>query len=160
MASYYIRLPLQTSGGGGPSSNVNVVSSVLPTGASTAANQAATNTKLDTIAANTSKSAVKNYYNEVLAVPVGVLTVLVTKNVTANSKLTLASFSGTNWGEYRVLLNGSVLEKVRTNVSGAINSEVSFSSGVALVSGDVVQVSVLNSRTSAGDYNARLLIEE
>ncbi len=161
MASYYIRLPVETvANGGGPATNVNVVSSVLPSGASTSANQVATNTKLDAIAANTTKTSVKNYYNEVLAVSVGVTTVLLTKNVTAASKLMLASFSGTNWAEYKVLLNGSVLEKARTYVSGAINLEVNFSSGILLSSGDVIQVSVLNSRTSAGSFNARLLIEE
>lgn len=188
MASFYIRLPLETTTGGGTTSNVNVVSSALPSGASTAAKQDVISGKLDTviselgavnseldsqttvlnfidaelgtIAANTAKGSLKNYYSEVVAVAVGVSTILVSKTVSVASKLKSVHFSGTNWGEFTVLVNGSLIDKARTNVSGPLNSGSEFGDGLALVSGDLVQVSVVNSRTSAGDYNARLLIEE
>lgn len=44
--------------GGGPSTDVNVLSSALPTGAATSANQTTGNTNLSTIATNTTKSAI------------------------------------------------------------------------------------------------------
>lgn len=54
MASIYIKLPLEsgTISGTPPSGSVAVTSSALPNGASTAANQAITNNKLDTLHAD------------------------------------------------------------------------------------------------------------
>ena len=50
MASKYIKLPVElAASGGGVVSDVNVLSSALPTGASTSAQQTSTNTKLDSV---------------------------------------------------------------------------------------------------------------
>lgn len=196
MASIYVKLPIETTSGGGPASNVNVVSSVLPTGAATAARQDITNTKLDAVNAeldtqtaqlnlidlelqdaNTSLASIdskltaplsvvvnsgttKSYYSEILAVASGVYTNILSHSVTVNSRLKLAQSSGTNIAEYEVVLNGSVLDKQRTNFGAQLNCCFKFENGLPLVSGDSVVVRAKHSRPSLSDFNAKIIIEE
>jgi hypothetical protein len=189
VASLYVKLPIEPTSGGGPSSNVNVVSSVLPNGAATAARQDSTNAKLDIQtgqlnlidvelqAANASLDSIdakltaplsvvvnsgttKNYYSEVLAVASGLYANILTHTVTVNSRLKLASSSGSNIAEYEVVLNGLVLDKQRTNFGAPLNCCFSFQNGVALVSGDFVIVRAKHERSTLSDFNAKIIIEE
>lgn len=102
-----------------------------------------------------------NYYNEVTAVASGVLTTIQTYTVAvANASLQLVDVSGTNIATYTVLLNGNPLIKKVTYFSGEFNEDFSFASGLGLVSGDVVTVTVLHNRPTVGDFNSRILVSE
>lgn len=102
----------------------------------------------------------KNYYNEISAVASGVYTTILTKTVSVDSKLKLVSVSGTNIAEFEVVLNGLTVDKQRTNHGSALNCLFSFENGVSLVPADVVLVRVKHNRPTAGDFNAKFIIEE
>lgn len=166
--------------------NVAVTSSVLPTGAATDAELSAiqgsimdaeisNNEKLDLIDAklgeintkltapisvNFSTNENKNYYAEILNVASGSYTNVLSFTVTVNSKLKAIQSSGTNIAEYEVVLNGSVLDKQRTNFGTTLNCFFSFQNGVTLVSGDSVIVRAKHERPSLSNFNAKIIIEE
>lgn len=106
------------------------------------------------------KENIKNYYSEITSVASGVSSVILTKVVTVPSRLLFAEFSGSNIAEYVITLNGTTLDKKRTQFGASLNDQFSYPSGISLVPTDSVVVSVLHSRPYAGDFNAKLNIEE
>jgi hypothetical protein len=104
--------------------------------------------------------AVKNYYNEVLAVSSGSYATVLSKTVTLSSKLKLVQSSGTNIAEYEVVLNGSVVDKQRTNFGTQLNCLFSFENGISLVAGDVLVLRARHDRPYTADFNAKFILEE
>jgi hypothetical protein len=102
----------------------------------------------------------KNYYNEILSVASGTLSTILSKTVSVNSKFKTVQVSGTNIAEFEVVLNGTVVDKQRTNFGTGLNLQFKFENGLALIPTDVVLVRVLHNRPSLGDFNAKFIIEE
>lgn len=103
----------------------------------------------------------KNYFNETLAVASGVLTTLQTYTVIAPSAtLYEINVTGTNIAKYTVLLNSVTIAQELTYFGGNLDEIFSFSVGLPLVTGDVVQVKVIHNRPSVGDFTSRILVAE
>lgn len=103
---------------------------------------------------------VKNYYNEILSVASGTFSTVLSKTVSLNSKLQVIQVSGTNIAEFEVVLNGSVIDKQRSNFGTPLNCIFSFENGISLVPADVVSVRARHDRPSLADFNAKFLIKE
>jgi hypothetical protein len=104
--------------------------------------------------------AVKNYYNEILAVSSGSYVTILTKTVSVNSKLKLIQSSGTNIAAYEIVLNGNVIDKQRTNFGTQLNCSFSFENGISLISGDVLSIRARHDRPYSADFNAKFILEE
>ena len=109
------------------------------------------------------KGTVINTYNEVLSVASGITTTLTTYTVPSGRRgyLVVCEYSGENIATYVVNINGNPQDKKRTNYGTSLNAFTAFNSnsntGVALNSGDVVTVTVIQNGTSVADYNARIV---
>jgi peptidoglycan hydrolase CwlO-like protein len=167
---------------------ISAASLPLPAGASTAALQTAGNSILTDIetelqAANVSLVSIdshvdgleaslvsidskltikpiKNYYNEILSISSGSVNTILSKTVSLGSRLKTVQVSGTNIAEYEVLLNGSVIDKQRSNFGTSLNCSFTFENGITLVPADVLLVRVRHDRPSTGNFNAKFIIEE
>lgn len=104
------------------------------------------------------KDLIHNYYNEVLSVASGAETTIISKVILVLSRLKLITVSGTNIAEYKVILNGVVIDKLRTQFGSALNAELKFD-GISLSPTDVLEVKVLHLRPSMGNFNTKLIIE-
>lgn len=105
----------------------------------------------------------KNIYAEVSSVANNVLTTIISYTVpaTKSAYLKLASCSGENIAEYRVLLNGVVISKARTMWGASFNHDFSFADeGVSLTSNDVIEVKVIHLRPHVAGFNVNLQIKE
>lgn len=103
---------------------------------------------------------VKNYYNEILSISSGSVNTVLSKTVSVASKLKTVQVSGTNIAEYEVVLNGSVIDKQRSNFGTSLNCLFTFENGISLVPTDVLLVRVRHDRPSTGNFNAKFIIEE
>jgi len=108
-----------------------------------------------------------NEFNEVLGVGSGIPTMIVQyiAPVGMAAFLQLVEATGTNIGEYEVVLNGTPIAKRRTYFSGGLDVEFPFSgqpsaNGLELSPGDVVEVFGTHSRPMLGDFAARIQIVE
>lgn len=107
-----------------------------------------------------------NAFNQVSAVPSGVLTQIVSYTVPAlqQNVLERVSVSGENIALYTVLINGTPVDMQRTYFGGALNTQFDFTSsgnlGTVLSSGDVVSVTVLHNRPDAADFESRIQMSQ
>ena len=104
-------------------------------------------------------------FNEINAVPAGVLTTIITHTipVTALSqRLQRINCSGDNISKYIVYINGQIIDISRTYFGSELNTAFDYTNdsnvGRALMLGDVIEVKVIHSRPSVSDYNAKVQI--
>jgi hypothetical protein len=107
----------------------------------------------------------KSTYNEISAVPMLTATPLVTYTAPGGSFTSLQriSVSGDNIAKYKVKLNGTTIETVRTYFGGKLDATAEFTSpagGLPLSPGDIVSVEVEHSRPFVGDFNGRIQVSE
>ena len=86
-----------------------------------------------------------NLYSEVSSIAVSLETNIDTYTVPAGKRVSIdhVGVSGDNVAEYRLRLNGSVIEKRRTSVGGSPN-EIFNMNGLELAAGDTIRVTVVN----------------
>lgn len=105
-------------------------------------------------------------FNEIVAVPSGSTTQLVTYTVPAGKSAVLqkAVVSGDNIGKYDLLINNIRQDTIRTMFGADLSITFDFTSGnengLVLVAGDIVKVQVFNPRPYSADYNARIQVLE
>jgi hypothetical protein len=118
-----------------------------------------------TINANGDQESVKNYYSEANSVASNVLTTVNTYTVAEGATVFLirAEISGNNRSTWRLLLNGTPLDRKYCTLI-KLESSFEFSAdnnkGLLLSPGDVLTVDVVNNAPSLGDFNARLYVVE
>lgn len=121
---------------------------------------------VNVISSPVSGHTVKCKFNEIIAVPSGSETQIVSYTVPAATTAILQriSTSGDNVARYNVYLNGTPFDTQRTMFGGDFNALFEFimgtNEGFILNTGDVISVKVLHSRPSVGDFNARVQILE
>lgn len=106
-------------------------------------------------------SNLESTYNEIAAVVASTPTLLVSYTAPMGrvSYLYRVFVSGSNIATYKVKLNGTVIETIRTYFGGALNAVADFSEaakGMPLAVGDVVNVEVEHQRPFVGDFNGRI----
>lgn len=113
-----------------------------------------------------SNELVNSVFNEILAVPSGALTTILTYTVppAITSIMQHIDVSGDNIAKYTVLRNSVVMDVKRTmfgeNLNEVFNFGGSSEDGIALAAGEVIEVEVIHNRPLAGDFNARLQVIE
>lgn len=111
---------------------------------------------------------VKVLFNEVMAIPVGIETLVNTYTAPAAptiSYLLTIQASGENRGQYNVYLDGSLLDKKYSNVTqleAGFDYKTGASSvpGMIVPSGQTLEIKVVNDGNSSAAYNGRYLILE
>lgn len=108
----------------------------------------------------------KQKYNEVSLVPSNIETTLVTHTAIGGRKTFLQRIdvSGDNIGKFKVKINGTTIETLRTMFGENLNSNTLFNGennpGLEVAIGDIISITVLNPRSQAADYNGRILYLE
>lgn len=97
-------------------------------------------------------------YNEVTSVGSSTLTTVLTYIAISNKLLNLVKVSGTNIAEYRVLINGSVVCKERTYFGNSLNLEIPMLY-TKIAIGDTLEIKVIHFRSSLGDFNSTIFLE-
>lgn len=141
MASTYINIP--SSNGNGIAQNVNVVNTPLP------------------VTIVSAPGTLVLQYNEVLSVPSGSTTQIISYTVPAGHSASLLQVitSGENIAQYLITINGVILVTKRTYFGGSLNTEFILENlGYALITGDTVVVSVINSRPSTANFESTMQI--
>ena len=111
-------------------------------------------------------SNVVSNYSEVVNVPSGSTTVLITYTVPVGKSAILQKcpVSGDNIGRYDLLINSVVQDTVRTNFGGDLTEMFDFTSGndsgLTLNAGDTVSIQELHNRPYTGNFNARIQVLE
>jgi hypothetical protein len=101
-------------------------------------------------------------YNEVASVPSNVETTIVTHTAVGGRKTFLqkVSGSGDNVAKYKVKVNGVTIDMKRTMVGDNLNCDFIFDGdinpGYEVVVGDIISLTVINSRPGTSDYNGRI----
>jgi len=109
---------------------------------------------------------VKSTYNEVLAVPPGATTVIVSYTVPTMKQAVLqrAPFSGENVARFDLLINNVVQDTARLYFGGDYTGSFDFTSGndsgLLLNAGDIVKIQVLHNRPDTGAFEARIQVLE
>lgn len=100
---------------------------------------------------------VVNYYAQVLAVASGIETVVISK-VVAVQEFTIeeVEVGGTNFSQFTVEINGTVVALKRTNIASPLHLSFNFNS-YKLLTGDTIEVKCLHDRPSPGDFEGRLI---
>ena len=117
------------------------------------------------VVSGSSSSDYKSYFNEVTAVASATLTTIQSYTVPGGKTANLQKIdiSGTNIGEYTMLVNGVIQNKVYTYFT-TLNNVFDFTgngqAGYPLTAGDVVQVKVIHNRPDVGNFNARIQVTE
>lgn len=118
------------------------------------------------VESTSSINVVVNTYNQVVAVPSGATTQLVSYTVPIGKTgiLQRSGVSGENIARYDILINGVIQDTIRTMFGGDLTQSFDFTDGIGfglpLNSGDVVTVQVLHNRPYTGDFNARVQVLE
>ena len=105
-----------------------------------------------------------NTYNQIVAVPSGATTQLVSYTVPVGNTAVLqrSVVSGENIARYDLLINGTIQDTVRTMFGANLTERFDFTGsgpgGLELNAGDIVTVQVLHNRPTAGDFNARIQV--
>lgn len=179
MASIYKRISSNGESGGGSSSNVNVISSVLPFGAATAANQVSEINELDQIKQELTDSnitllaiesalgtgdvntvetgTVDQAFGDITSVPSGVLTDIVSYTAGGPTRVKFVEVSGTNIAQYTLYKNGVLFHKKQT-FYGSLDNDFQFSKGYQLVASDILTVRVIHNQASLGEFSAFALV--
>lgn len=110
-------------------------------------------------------SIVRSTYNEIAALAASTPTLLVsyTAPVGKITYLHRIFVSGDNIAVYKVKLNGTVIETLRTYFGGALNSDADFveaAKGKTLAVGDVISVEVEHMRPFVAGFNGRIQVIE
>jgi hypothetical protein len=101
-------------------------------------------------------------YAEALAVVSGVTTTVASYTVPVGKTAALqrVEVNGENIADYKVLVNSIVVDRKRTYFGGGLNENFDFegyqAEGIPLVAGNIVQVTVLHTRPTTGDFGARI----
>lgn len=104
---------------------------------------------------------IESAYNEITAVPTSTPTLLVSYTAPMGkvSFLQKIFVSGENVATYKIKLNGTAIETIRTYFGGPLNASADFSDSIRgrlLVVGDVVTVFVEHQRPFVADFNGRI----
>jgi hypothetical protein len=105
--------------------------------------------------------SVYNYFSSISSVPNSVLSTILSFTASSDTYLGEIETSGTNIAEFRVYLNSVLISKQRTHFGWGLNLLFKYSFdlelGLKMVSGDLLEVKVIQTRPTLGDYEARLL---
>lgn len=106
---------------------------------------------------------VSNNFAQITAITSGIETLVASYTVPAGktAQLLRSEFSGTNIATYNLYKNGIKIAVKRTWFNGSISDEMNFTtegalSGLELVAGDVVDLKVIHSRPTLGDFEGRI----
>jgi hypothetical protein len=111
-------------------------------------------------------NTVKSKYSSAYSVGSAILTTLGTYVVppSRNATLQKISCSGSNYGDYTLRLNGTVMEIQRTWYGASPNIEFNFETGNAngliLQPGDTLLIQVIHRRPYTGDFDVRIQVLE
>lgn len=106
---------------------------------------------------NTSSATVTNIFDEVTGVVSGILTTIVSHTALTNTKLTRATFSGTNIGMYEILINANVQDRQYTYFTN-LNGTFNFEPGLDILAGQTITLQVTHFRPTTGDFNGTIQI--
>lgn len=104
-----------------------------------------------------------NTFNEINSVPSQALTTVVTYTVplTGFFRVNRVEFSGSNVGDYTVLLDGNVIAKRRTWFGGEISGSFEFGGSnrgdFEIPAGSIIKLKVFHRQPSLGDFEGRIL---
>jgi len=118
-----------------------------------------------TIVPNSPK-VIKQVFNTVTSVSSSILTTILSYTVPIGKTDFLGKIqvSGTNIAQYDVYLNSILFSRQRTYFGGSLNALFDYDfeqeSGYQLNAGDNIQVKVIHTRPTLGDFEARLLYAE
>lgn len=110
----------------------------------------------DTTVGTIESGTVSTAYNEVTSVATGVLTTIVSYVALGDSRMKFVELSGTNIATYTILINSVVINKKRTYY-GLMDGRFDFTKGYILALGDLVEIKVIHTQPSVGDFNAFIL---
>ena len=107
----------------------------------------------------------KSFYNEVTSVANSSVTTIQTYTAPIGKKTYIQKvcLSGTNIAEYRIKINSTIQDKLRTYFGGPLNAEFKFvetGTGLPIDEGDVITIEVVHVRPDLGDFNSRLQVIE
>jgi hypothetical protein len=111
-----------------------------------------------------SGQVVVSTYNEIVAVPSGSTTQLVTYTVPPSSQAVLqrCPVSGDNIARYDLLINGITQDTLRTMFGGDLTQTFDFTSGndsgLLLHAGNIVKIQVLHNRPYLGTFEGRIQV--
>lgn len=108
----------------------------------------------------TSQQVLSSQYAEVTGVVMGLTTLVAAYTAVPNVSLQKVIFSGTNIAEYELVINGATKDKQRTYFGSSLNGSFDFNNGLPVPSGQVIEVYVLHTRPTTGDFNVRIQIVE
>lgn len=109
-------------------------------------------------------AVVVSNYNEILAIPSGLTSQIVTYTVPPSSQAILqrCPVSGENVARYDLLINGTVQDTIRTMFGGDLTGMFDFTSGndsgLLLVAGDIVKLQVLHNRPDSAAFEGRIQV--
>lgn len=109
---------------------------------------------------------VRSIFNEVLSVPSGFETLIVSYTVPIGSSAILerSDTSGDNVARFNVYLNGSAFDVQRTYFGGEFNAHFEYTTGTSdgfvLNAGDILTVKVLHNRPFVGNFTGRIQVVE
>ena len=115
---------------------------------------------INVVVSTGSGQTLKSMYSEVTGVVSGVTTLLASYLVGVNNSLQKVEFSGTNIGEYELVIDGNTQDKKRTYFGNSLNDCFNFNNGLVVLPGQLIEIYVVHSRPSTGDFNARIQILE
>lgn len=105
-------------------------------------------------------------YNEIVAVPAGATSTIVTYTVPVGKQAILqrCPVSGDNVARYDLQINGASEDTLRTMFGGDLTGQFDFTSGnesgLVLNPGDIITVSVIHQRPFPGTFEARIQVVE
>lgn len=105
-------------------------------------------------------------YNEIVAIPAGSQSQIVTYTVPVSKQAVLqrCPVSGDNVARYDLQVNGVNQDTLRTMFGGDLTGMFDFTSGndsgLLLMAGDVVRIMVIHQRPDVGTFNARIQVLE
>ncbi len=99
-------------------------------------------------------------YSEVTGVATGVTTLINSYLASAGDLLQKIEFSGTNIAEYELVIDGLTQDKKRTYFGSSLNGKFDFDNGLEVLVGQLIEIYVVHSRPTTGDFNARIQILE
>lgn len=105
-----------------------------------------------------SSPTVVSLYSEVSGVVTGITTLVASYSALINNKLQKIEFSGTNIAEYELVIGGIAQDKKRTYFGNGLNGSFYFDTGLNISTGTVIELYVVHTRSSVGEFNARIQI--
>jgi hypothetical protein len=103
----------------------------------------------------TTPPPLKIRYNEITNVVSGVTTTLISYTPSVDIKVVGVDVNGTNIATYEVMINGTIVDKKYTSLTGELYAEFVLT-GLVITSGQNFSISVVHFRPNTGDFNASI----